>query len=292
MVSFTTFLKQHSNTFIASLALIVALLLLLSVRPAHNSRDVVREALFDTVGPVLRILQAPVTAYRTLYSRIHELQRLDKENRQLRVEIARLRPLNIHIEELALENKRLRLLLGMRPNPSYRELVARVTGDSSSAFARSFILDAGRIHGVVNGAPVLATGGVLGHIVQVSKHTSLALIVSDLNSRVPALIQRNRIRSIVSGYNQPTLIMKFVPKGSDVLPGDRVLTSGVGGVYPKGLSVGWIKSISSEKAGLFHTITVQPSVDFDRTEEVRLLLPIEPHTPIKRSDLTPPKDSP
>ncbi|MEO5349363.1 MAG: rod shape-determining protein MreC [Magnetococcus sp. YQC-3] len=278
-------LKQHSrHTLLASLALLAALLLLvLSPNIGSNSflnrgREIFQEVALDTVGPLLRLFQTPIVASQSVYDRIQGWQRIEQENHKLKLELDRLNSLNVRVEELSLENQRLRLLLGMRPDPAAQEVVARIIGNSSSAFARSFLVDAGQDEGVTPDATVLGItaqsgGGLLGRVVQTSQHTSLVLTLPDFNSRVPVLVQRSRVRAIVSGRNKPLLEMEFVPKGADIRPGDLVVTSGVGGVFPKGIPIGRIHTIAAtEETGLFHLISVQPSIDFDRVEEVRLLL--------------------
>ncbi|MBF0461481.1 MAG: rod shape-determining protein MreC [Magnetococcales bacterium] len=298
-------LKQQSRqTVLASLALLAALLLLtLSPTAGSNSflgngRDLLQELALDGIGPLLRLFQTPIAASHSVYERIQGWQRIEQENHKLKLELDRLRSLGVQAEELSLENQRLRLLLGMRPHASVQEVVARIIGNSSSAFARSFLVDAGQEEGVAPDATALGItaqsgGGLLGRVIQTSQHTALILTLPDFNSRVPVLIQRSRVRAIVSGRNKPLLEMEFVPKGSDIRVGDLVVTSGVGGVFPKGIPVGRIQAIAAtEETGLFHLISVQPVIDFDRVEEVRLLLQTEPDevpNEVAEDQATPPK---
>ncbi|MEO5362907.1 MAG: rod shape-determining protein MreC [Magnetococcus sp. DMHC-8] len=280
--------QQSRQLLLASLALLVALLLLtLSPTIAANSllghgREVLQELVLDGVGPLLRLFQTPIAASHSVYERIQGWQHIEQENRKLKMELDRLSSLSVQVEELSLENQRLRMLLGMRPSTSSQELVARIIGNSSSAFARSFLVDAGQEEGVTADATALGIttqsgGGLLGRVVQTSQHTALVLTLPDFNSRVPVLVQRSRVRAIVSGRNKPLLEMEFVPKGADIRPGDLVVTSGVGGIFPKGIPVGRIQTIAAtEETGLFHQISVQPVIDFDRVEEVRLLLQTSP----------------
>ena len=281
--------QQSRHALLVSLALLAALLLLtLSPTAGSNSlfghgRDLLQELVLDGIGPLLRLFQTPIAASYSVYERLHGWQRLEQENHKLKLEMDRLSSLGVQMEELSLENQRLRLLLGMRPNTSPQELVARIIGNSSSAFARSFLVDAGQEEGVTPDSTVLGItaqsgGGLLGRVVQTSQHTALVLTLPDFNSRVPVLIQRSRVRAIVSGRNKPLLEMEFVPKGSDIRVGDLVVTSGVGGIFPKGIPIGRIEAIAAtEETGLFHLISVKPSIDFDRVEEVRLLLQTEPN---------------
>lgn len=287
-------LKQHSRqTLLASLLLLGALLLFAlpplagSNSVLSNGRDFLQEIILDGAGPLLRLFQTPIAASHSIYNRIQGWQHIEQENHKLKLELDRLSSLSVRVEELSMENQRLRMLLGMRPDPSSQEVVARIIGNSSSAFARSFLVDAGEEEGIATDATALGItaqsgGGLMGRVVQTSQHTALILTLPDYNSRVPVLIQRSRVRAIVSGRNKPLLEMEFVPKGADIRPGDLVVTSGVGGVFPKGIPVGHIQAIAAtEETGLFHLISVKPTIDFDRIEEVRLLLQNDTSAPDK-----------
>lgn len=279
--------SQSRHTLLASLFLLAALLLLAlppiagSSSVLNNGREVLQEVILDGAGPLLRLFQTPIVASHSVYNRIQGWQHIEQENHKLKLELDRLSSLSIRVEELSKENQRLRMLLSMRPDPSPKELVARIIGNSSSAFARSFLVDAGEGEGIkpdttALGITAQSGGGLMGRVVQTSQNTALILTLPDFNSRVPVLIQRSRVRAIVSGRNKPLLEMEFVPKGADIRPGDLVVTSGIGGVFPKGIPVGRIQAIAAtEETGLFHLISVQPAIDFDRIEEVRLLLPTE-----------------
>lgn len=277
MVSLPLLLKQHRNGLSAFLATLVALFLLVAVRPDSDRGQALRETILSMVGPVQRLFVAPVNVFVGVRNRIRELHQLDRDNRLLRGELAQLRPLGVRLEELELENRRLRSLLGMRTDPSRREVAARVTGDSSSAFARSFMLNAGRLEGVETDATVLASGGLLGRVVERSDHSALVLTLLDINSRVPVLVQRTRTRAIAAGRNGRLLSLEFVPANADIQPGDLIVTSGTGGFFPKGLLVGRVHPESGGGQGAM--FTVEPTVDFDRTEEVRILLPTSESSP-------------
>ncbi len=271
MFSIPVILKQYRNGLTAFLAALVALFLIISIRPGSRGGSMLREPILAVVAPIQQLFSAPVNVFVGLRKRTRELSQLERDNRLLRGELALLRPLGVRLEELELENQRLRVLLGMRSAPSFREVAALVIGDSASAFARSFTLSAGRKEGVKINATVLANGGLLGRIVERSDHSALALTLLDINSRVPILVQRTRTRAIAAGMNNRFLSLEFAPKDGDIQAGDVIITSGTGGFFPKGLVVGRVRSTTSG-VGLFKKFTVAPAVDFDRTEEVRILL--------------------
>ncbi|MBF0340928.1 MAG: rod shape-determining protein MreC, partial [Magnetococcales bacterium] len=240
---------------------------------ATGDRHGVREALIQVTGTAQALITRPVATVERFQSRLTELSQLDRENRQYKAELERLRPLGVRLEELEKENQRLKSLLQMRPDPNFHALAVRVVGDSSSAFARSFIVNVGRQDGVIVNAPVTVPDGLVGRVVRASESASLVLSMLDLNSRVPVLIQRSRVKAVAAGQNDTQLSLEYLPKDADVVVGDLVVTSGTGGIFPKGLVVGKVVSLEAGEDGLFREAMVQPMVDFDRIEEAHLLLP-------------------
>jgi rod shape-determining protein MreC len=273
MVELLAILKQFRNRMVAVLMLIVALILMLVIRSHEpGQKNLISDGMLDLVGPVQRVVLSPVVAYRQARTRISELKQLDLDNRNLKAELRRLRPLGSRLEELIQENQRLHRLLQIPLDPEYQRIVARVIGDSSSAFASSIIINAGRDDGVLVNAIVVVSEGLLGRVVRVGSNTSLVLTLLDLNSRIPVVVQRTRVRGIAAGFNGRKLHLDFISKVDDIRIDDLVVTSGTGGGFPKGLVVGRVRELAAGGSGLFRKVTVVPVVDFDRTEEVTLLL--------------------
>ncbi|NGZ04735.1 MAG: rod shape-determining protein MreC [Magnetococcales bacterium] len=268
-------IKEYRNAISVFITLTTAMVLLLMAGVTHTGdRLGMREAVLQLSGMVQSLLARPVVTVERFQDRLTELSRLDRENRQFKAEVERLRPMGIRLEELEQENQRLRALLQMRPDPAFRALAVRVVGDSSSAFARSFILNAGRQDGVIVNAPVTVPEGLVGRVVRASGNASLVISLLDLNSRIPVLVQRSRVKAVAAGQNGHRLHLEYLPKDADVVVGDLVVTSGTGGIFPKGLAVGKVTALESGKDGLFRAAQIQPMVDFDRIEEAHLLLPL------------------
>jgi len=118
---------------------------------------------------------------------------------------------------------------------------------------------------------VVAAQGVVGRIIKIGEHQARVLLVTDASSAVSALIQRTRTRGIVRGQGE-AMIMEFALRLEDVAVGDRVVTSGTGGVFPKGLPAGTVKRVEKGDFGLFQSVEIEPLVDFSRLEEVMVLL--------------------
>jgi len=170
-----------------------------------------------------------------------------------------------------LENQRLRLLLDFKETQDIDTLPARVIGEDASSWFRTIMIDKGSEHGVTEGMPVVVAEGVVGRVVRSSPRFARVLLITDASSAVASLLQENRARGVCRGQGD-LLIFDFVLRQEEVAVNDRVVTSGMGDVFPKGLVIGHVKSVDSQEYGLFQTIEVKPAVDFSHLEEVLVLL--------------------
>jgi rod shape-determining protein MreC len=187
-----------------------------------------------------------------------------QENRQLRAELQQG-------EEIRLQNERLRNLLDFIDDVDRAALPAQVIGEDASSWARTVTLDKGSRSGLRDGLPVVAAGGVVGRIIKTASDSSRVLLVTDASSNVAALVQRTRSRGILQGSGAQ-LTLKFVLRNADVAVGDLLVTSGMGGVFPKGLSLGKVAVAERDDLALFQKIQVAPVVDFSHLEEVMVLM--------------------
>ena len=167
--------------------------------------------------------------------------------------------------KLEVENISLKGLLKFIPGPSAKFISARVIGDAERVFVKSLILNAGHKEGVKKGQAVVSGYGLVGRIVDVGARSSRVLLLEDINSRIPVVVSSNRARAILVGKNmQPTQLLRL-PLSAVVTPGDLVTTSGYGGAFPPGLSVGEVISVG--ETGTF----VKPHVKFETLEYVRVV---------------------
>src|SRR5262249_1468158 len=159
-------------------------------------------------------------------------------------------------------------------------LTARVVGRDASDVSRTMTIDRGAGDGVVRGAAVLAPQGVVGQGFLVSRHAARGLLVSRHNSGIDAFVQRTRARGIVQGTVDAGCALKYVKRTEDVQVGDTLVTSGLDGIFPKGMPIGRVTAIDKRGQGLFQSADVAPRVDFDQLEEV--LVTRGPVVPIER----------
>jgi len=189
---------------------------------------------------------------------------LDTENRRLRAELAEL-------VELRQENQRLRRLLGFVEAAEKRTVAARVIAEDASSWFRTIDIDRGSADGVTEGLPVVNDAGLIGRVVRSTPHSARILLITDASSAVAVLVQDQRIRGVCRGQGG-ALALDFALVQDDIQVGDGVITSGLGGIFPKGLVVGFVRSVHREQFGLFQTVEVEPVVDFAHLEEVLVLL--------------------
>ena len=179
-------------------------------------------------------------------------------------------------QEGYLEAQRLSKLLALKNDYNYRFISARVIGREQAALSKTILINKGTAHGLKIGMPVIATPGLIGRLIDVSWHVSKVLLLIDENSNIGAIVQRTRTQGIISGAGSRGCILKYISKNQDVKEGDTIVSSGMGGIFPKGLLIGKVSHVEKQDAGLFLKINVAPFVDFSKLEEVLVLASEEP----------------
>jgi len=198
-----------------------------------------------------------------------QLERLRAQNASLRARV-------VELEEAGLENARLRALVDVSRKSESRSIGARVIGRPTSAWEGVMTINRGSSDGLRVGMPVVGPLGLLGQTVQVSPGSSRVRLITDQGSGVAAMVQRNRAEGIVKGSVDGRLSLQFVSVDATLNAGDVVITSGMGGVFPKGLVVGEIAEPSVAAAGLMRSVRVLPAGDPAALEEVLVLLDAPP----------------
>lgn len=194
-----------------------------------------------------------------------ELEQLRDQNTRLRARVAAL-------EEAKLENVRLRNLVKLAQARDLESVGARVIGRPSNQWEGVITIDRGSSDGIRTGMPVLGPQGLLGQTVQVAPGSAKVRLITDQRSGVAAKVQRNRAEGVVKGSIDGLLTLDFVSVETTVKPGDVVITSGIGGVYPKGIVVGDVTEVRKEANALFQYIRVEPASSLAGLEEVLVLV--------------------
>ena len=225
------------------------------------------QRIFSWAGSQLAFIKATVTEVSTLH----------EQNKQLREEVELLRAQNLTASEYASENQRLRNLLGYKQVATQFDLVAAsVIGRESATWSSVIVINRGTLDGVADNMAVVTEMGLVGHVMEAGLNTAKVQLLLDPRSSVGTLIQRpeSRVAGIVEGDiknpNHPKMVN--IPKDSDVQVNDMVVTSGFGGVYPKGLVVGKIVDIHNEEGGLLKYGVLDTSVNFQKLEDVAIIV--------------------
>ncbi len=227
-------------------------------------------------------------------SNIWEIATEHQQNKMLRNEVEQLRAQNLQASEYAAENERLRALLGYKQAAMQFDLLAaRVIGRESATWSSMIVIDRGTSDGVQENMAVVTEKGLVGHVVEAGWNSSKVQLIMDPRSSVGTLVQRpeSRVTGIVEGdIGNPTMPrMVNIPKNADVLVGDVIVTSGFGGVYPKGIVVGIVSSIENEPGGLLKYGMIETSVNFQKLEDVAVIVKSReaPPEPLKPPVQTP-----
>jgi rod shape-determining protein MreC len=193
------------------------------------------------------------------------------ENEKLRKRIQQLEIERNQLLEAEATNQRLQQLLEFRSRLPSGSVTASVIADSASSWFKSCLLDKGSADGVRKGMAVVTPLGVVGQVVGVTGRTAKVLLLTDANSGVDVLVQRTRARGIVSGSLDNGTTLKYVKRSEDIQEGDRLVTSGLDGIFPKGIIVGTVIKVRKQTLGLFQYIEIMPAVSLTRTEEVLIV---------------------
>jgi len=199
-----------------------------------------------------------------------------EQNEALKKEVEELRKENLEASEYAAENERLRALLGYKQSKTQFDLVpARVIGRENATWTSMIVIDKGNTDGIKDLMPVVTNQGLVGHVVETGPISSKVQLILDPRSSVGAIVQRpeSRVMGIVEGdiANAQMPKMVNIPMVADVVEGDMIITSGFGGVYPKGIIVGKVTELKNAPGGLLKYAVIDTSVDFQRLEEVAVI---------------------
>ena len=199
-----------------------------------------------------------------------------EQNKMLRNEVGQLRVQNLEASEALAENERLRALIGYKQTMTQFDLVAaRVIGRESATWSRMIVINRGRKDGVDADMAVVTEKGLVGHVVEAGWNTSKVQLILDPRSSVGTSVQRaeSRVAGIVQGDLDNPMMPQMVniPKNADVVEGDVIVTSGFGGIYPKGIVVGLVSSLQNDSGGLLKVGLLEPAVDFQKLEDVMVI---------------------
>ncbi len=268
--SFFLFRRYTILTFIVFLLLSALILMSLRVKQRRGT-DFFDALLMELTSPFQKGSTAIVKTIHGVFQNYIILIHLQRENVVLKQKIAELQKENSQMKEMVIANERLQRLLQFREKISPSAIAAEVIGQDPSSWFKSVTINKGETNGVKKGMAVISPEGVVGQILKTAPYHSTVLLITDYNSALDSVIQRTRAKAIVEGIGENRCQLKYLLRSEDVMIGDVVITSGLGGNFPKGLMVGEIQKVDKKEHGIFQHAEIVPSVDLTRVEEVLVI---------------------
>lgn len=258
--------KRHSRARASLLFYMIGALILLTLERFDSQVPIwVRGVANDVVAPVLGLVDQPIRSVQNSIERIAGVSDIYIENEALRRENRRLNQWRDAAAQLGRENDQLRSLMKAPGQTVPAAAAVRVVGVGGGAFEKSVLVNAGLSEGLSRGWPVVDDYGLVGRVMEIGQFSSRVLLISDLNSRIPVRIERSGQLAIVMGNNEDWLTLKFLPESQDVEVGDRILTSGHGGVFPPDILVAVVASVDEG------TVRLTPSAKLSRLDYLKIL---------------------
>jgi rod shape-determining protein MreC len=223
-----------------------------------------RIALSDTLAPIYAVLAEPLGSIKSMVTEAGDLWNLRAENDRLRDENERLRRWQSVALALDAENQRLKASLRWIPDPTASFVTARVVADAGGLYAKAVLLSVGPNHGIRKGEIALDERGLVGRVTEVGARTARVLLITDLNSRIPVILESSRAHAILTGTNGPRPRLMFWPEGMPPQEGERIVTSAEANAFPANLPIGTVHYTSSGAA------EVEPAAMLQRLEVVRI----------------------
>lgn len=271
-------LKRGSGKrlFLFFILVLAIFALMKSTGLVEGEKPPLERAFRDLAAPLQRFSVSVTRWVENAFAVPFNLFRATQQNEQLTKEIQELKNQLQGYEECRQENERLKKLLDFQTKSqnAWKLTAAAVIGRDPGNWFRTVTIDKGSRQGIKEGMPVLVPEGLVGRIVSVTANTSEVMLISDPRSAVSGLIQETRSPGIVEGTADPSGLIRMIHIPYDVFVrnGQTVITSGLGSFYPKGIAIGKITDARKDPTGLFYVATVQPFIDFNRLEEVLVLV--------------------
>lgn len=265
------FAEGASSTLRLIVYLALAIVLMTSDRHGHYLERL-RGMAALAVEPIYRVAALPADAARAARLALVDRQALTEENARLKQALLLTQARLNRLGAVSEQNQRLQELLDVQRSLGMGVKLARLVDVDLDPFRHRVLLDAGADDSIGVGQAVLDAHGIMGQVIEVMPHTAKAMLVTDPRHAIPVRVERTGLRTIALGTGAvDRLELPNIPISSDIAPGDRLVTSGLGGTFPAGFPVGTIVSISNDETGMFATAVVEPAALLDRSGEVLLL---------------------
>ena len=249
-------------------------LLLMTVNARYDKSNLFFESVVGWFfSPAQNLFSSVTKSISDVFDHYLFLVETSRENDRLLLEVDRLSKENNELLERKKFLERSKKLVEYFDGDGRPFVVGKVIGYDATQWSKMIFINRGTDHKVEKNLTVMTDAGIVGHIIHSSPKSSKVLLITDSRSAIDSLFQKTRESGVTVGTGEKTCQMKFVPILAEVSVGDKVISSGLGGVFPKGLMIGMVVDVVKQKQELFQEITVVPSADLSNLEEVVVILP-------------------
>lgn len=266
-----SFVKKHSLVITSTLLCLLALHIAFTNTKGIGGAVIIGKVISAATSPLQTGITYTMEEIRTIWASYIYLISVNKENEFLKTDIARVKEENNQLKEALLLNERLNGLLAFKQDIRTTSVAANVVGIESAGWIRTVTINRGTSDGIRRDMAVITPSGIVGRIIDVQPATSKALLVTDPRCAIDVIVQRNRIKGIAEGKGTDRLALKYVRYEDDIQVGDILVSSGLGGIFPKGMVVGEVVRVEKGDDNFFMTIEVKPGADLRRLEEVLII---------------------
>lgn len=270
------YIRQHQFAILLFLFILIPMIAIdTSTRKPRDYRPYDRWIITIT-GPIQEVIHWTLDSAVSFLQHYVFLLHTKEENIRLLEETRKLSSAVINLREAFEENKRLRGLLHFKETYKFNSVVARVVARDVATEFRSIRINRGELDGIKKDMAVVNAEGVIGRVLRTSDHTADVVTILDLLSSVDAISARSRARGIVEGMTDDSCQLKFALRTDDLQQEDLLITSGLEGIFPKGIPVGTVTNVRKRSFGITQNVEVRPSVDFSKLEEVLVVQSFDP----------------
>lgn len=268
-----------NKPLIITIILGIVLVVLLFATSGHNAEDENSSLVGRVIAPMQEGLFGTTQSVTAFFERIFGTSDLNKENLELREKVSQLQSQLRDYNTIAKENERLKELLNFKESTDYDVVTAKVIGKNSGQWFEEFTVNVGAADGVKEEMIVMNESGLVGKVTQVYDSYSKIITLMHTEMNVPVMVERSRdygvVKTISDSQSKATgkMRVEYMSTGADVVPGDTVVTSGMGGMYPKGLYIGVVSEVSTD-ANAESVVILQSNVDFEHLEEIVIILEV------------------
>lgn len=258
------------------LVFVILMIVVLSLILPKNYFWKPAKGIFITISaPIQKVVSAGAGSVYNFFTTIGNISELSRENRSLQEEINRLLEENVKLAEVEKENEALRAQLDFQKRSSFKVVSAEIIAKDPTNIQKVFEISAGKKQGIKVGMPVITSGILIGKVSEVYHNSAKVLLVTNPNSIVNGMLQKTRALGLVKGQLGFGLMMDSVPQDVKINIGDLVVTSGLGGSFPKGLLLGEVSEIISKQGEIFQSANLRPAADFSKLEIVFVIVGVK-----------------